>query len=250
MKSVLIIKNGESRQKMIKDYVCLDLETTGLNPKVDKIIEIGAIRVKNGEIEESFQSFVNPGRLLPQKVISLTGICDEDLKSAPFIEDVVSSFLDFSKDYCLLGHSILFDYSFMKKAVLNSGNIKEYERMGVDTLKISRKYLPSLESRKLSYLCEYYGIGQKAHRAYEDALATHKLYQKLWEEFGALGEEDFAPQKLIYNIKKETPVTMAQKEKLRELKKRYNIDYIYDLEHLTRNEASRLTDQIFATYGR
>lgn len=235
---------------MIRDYVCLDLETTGLDPKVDKIIEIGAVRVENGEITDTFQSFVNPGRMLPSKIIELTGIRDEDLKNAPSIDEVLSDFLDFSGNLCLLGHSVLFDYSFMKKAVVNRDGKNKYEREGIDTLKIARKYLTSLESRRLSYLCAYYKIEQKAHRALEDAVATHKLYWKLAEDFYKENEKDFAPQKLIYNVKRETPITKAQKERLSKLIALHKIDYLYDLDCLTRNEASRITDQILATYGR
>lgn len=235
---------------MIKDYVCLDLETTGLNPKVDKIIEIGAVKVKNGEIVDTFQSFVNPGRLLEERIIELTGICDRDLENAPSIEEVLPIFLEFSENLCLLGHSVLFDYSFMKKAVVNFDKQNKYEREGVDTLKIARKYLASLESRKLSSLCAYYKIEQKAHRALEDAMATHELYLKLVEQFYKENEKDFLPQKLIYNVKRESPITKAQKERLSKLITLHKIDYLYDLDCLTRNEASRIIDQILSTYGR
>lgn len=235
---------------MIQDYVCLDLETTGLDPKVDKIIEIGAVRVENGEIVDTFQSFVNPGRMLSEKITELTGISDEDLKNAPSIEEVLPKFLEFSGDLCLLGHSVLFDYSFIKKAFVNMDGKNKYEKEGIDTLKISRKHLASLESRRLSYLCAYYKIEQKAHRALEDAIATHKLYWKLTADFFKGNEEDFQPQRLIYNVKRETPITKAQKERLSKLIALHNIDYLYDLDRLTRNEASRITDQILATYGR
>lgn len=235
---------------MIKDYVCLDLETTGLNPKVDKIIEIGAVKVKNGEIIDTFQTFVNPGRFLEERIIELTGITDKDLENAPFIEEVIPKFLEFSEDMCLLGHSVLFDYSFVKKAIVNADKHIKYERDGIDTLKISRKYLADLESRKLSYLCAYYKIEQKAHRALEDAIATHELYLKLLEQFYEGNEKDFLPQKLIYNVKRETPITQAQKERLSKLITLHHIDNLYDLDCLTRNEASRITDQILSTYGR
>lgn len=235
---------------MIQDYVCLDLETTGLDPKTDKIIEIGAVKVRDGEIVESFQSFVNPGRMLPVKIIELTGIRDEDLKDAPSIEEVLPSFLEFSGEECFLGHSVPFDYSFMKKAVVNMDGKNKYEKMGIDTLKISRKHLASLESRRLSYLCAYYNIEQNAHRALGDAVATHFLYQKLLRDFYVENEEDFVPQKLIYNVKRESPITKAQKERLSKLITLHNIDYLYDLDKLTRNEASRITDQILSTYGR
>ncbi len=235
---------------MIKDYICLDLETTGLDPKTDKIIEIGAIKVLDGKIVDKFCTFVNPGRMLSEKIVELTGICDEDLKGAPPIERVLPEFLAFSGDMCLLGHSILFDYSFMKKAVVNMEKKYTYERVGIDTLKISRKHLQDLESRRLSYLCRYYQIEQKAHRALEDAVATHFLFEKLKEQFYMGNEQDFVPQKLTYNVKRETPITKAQKERLSKLITLHNIDSLYDLDRLSRNEASRITDQILATYGR
>ena len=235
---------------MIQDYVCLDLETTGLDPKTDKIIEIGAIKVRNGEITDTFQSLVNPGRLLSEKIVELTGICDADLKNASTIEEVVPRFLEFAGDDCFLGHSVLFDYSFMKKAVVNYDAKNKYEKMGIDTLKLSRKHLAALESRRLSYLCSYYGIEQKAHRALGDATATHFLYQRLLKEFYMGNEADFVPRQLIYNVKREAPITRAQKERLSKLITLHNIDYIYDLDCLTRNEASRITDQILSTYGR
>lgn len=235
---------------MIQDYVCLDLETTGLDPKTDKIIEIGAVKVRGGEIVDSFQSFVNPGRMLPEKIVELTGICDEDLKDAMSIETVIPKFLEFSGNDCFLGHSVLFDYSFMKKAVVNLDGKNKYEKFGIDTLKISRKHLASLESRKLSYLCAYYGIDQKAHRALGDAMATHFLYQRLLKDFYEGNETDFVPGQLIYSVKRETPITKAQKERLSKLITLHNINYLYDLDCLTRNEASRITDQILATYGR
>ena len=235
---------------MIQDYVCLDLETTGLDPKTDKIIEIGAVKVRGGEVVDTFQSFVNPGRMLSSKIMELTGICDDDLRSAPSIEEVLPAFLEFSREECFLGHSVLFDYSFMKKAVVNRDGKDKYEKLGIDTLKISRKHLASLESRRLSYLCKYYGIEQKAHRALGDAMATHLLYQKLLKDFYDKNEADFVPQKLVYNVKREGPITKAQKERLSKLITLHNIDYLYDLDRLTRNEASRITDQILSTYGR
>ena len=235
---------------MIQDYVCLDLETTGLDPTTDKIIEIGAVKVQDGEIVDTFQSFVNPGRLLSEKIIELTGIHDEDLKDAKPIDDVVPAFLTFIGEDCLLGHSVLFDYSFMKRAVVNLDGKNKFEKAGIDTLKISRKHLTQLESRRLSYLCAYYGIEQKAHRALGDAIATHFLYQRLLKEFYTENEEDFKPYQLIYNVKRQTPITKAQKERLSKLITLHKIDYLYDLDCLTRNEASRITDQILSTYGR
>lgn len=235
---------------MIQDYVCLDLETTGLDPTTDKIIEIGAVKVRGGEIVDTFQCFVNPGRILPEKIVDLTGIKDEDLRAAEPADEVVPVFLEFLGEDYLLGHSVLFDYSFLKRAVVNLDGKNKFEKSGIDTLKISRKHLGQLESRRLSYLCAYYGIEQRAHRALGDAMATHLLYQKLLAEFYKGNEEDFKPGQLVYNVKRQTPITKAQKERLSKLITLHKIDYLYDLDCLTRNEASRITDQILSTYGR
>ena len=140
----------------MNSYVSIDLETTGLNPGRDKIIEIGAVKVLDGERAGTFSSLVNPGRKLEPGITELTGIREEDLRDAPYIEDVLEGVLDFLGDLPLLGHSILFDYSFLKKAAVNAK--KTFEKQAVDTLKIARKYLPELESRSLEYLCRYYHI--------------------------------------------------------------------------------------------
>lgn len=104
---------------MTDSYVCIDLETTGLNPKQDKIIEIGAVRVEGGRIAGQWETFVNPGRKLEERIVELTGIHDEQLADAPGIEEVLPEFLAFAGEQILLGHGVLFDYSFVKKAAVN-----------------------------------------------------------------------------------------------------------------------------------
>ena len=207
------------RLRKTDTYVCVDLETTGLNPKTDKIIEIGAVRVERGRVTGMFESLVNPLRPLAGERI-------------------------------LLGHSVLFDYSFLKKAAVDQG--VAFERAGIDTLRIARRYQAGLESRSLDFLCGHYGIAHRAHRALEDAKAACALYDKLWEEFG--NEEDaekvFAPRELRFQVKKEAPATEAQKKRLYKLLERHKLITDYDLNGLTKNEASRYTDLIFAKYGR
>ena len=102
---------------MYDTYVSIDLETTGLNPKRDRIIEIGAIRVEQGQIVEEFSTFVDPGRKLEERITELTGIRDEDLADAPQLDEVFPKLLEFMGELPLLGHSVLFDFSFLKKAV-------------------------------------------------------------------------------------------------------------------------------------
>lgn len=228
------------------DFTVLDLETTGLKPKTDKIIEIGAVRVRDGAIAETFESFVNPGRKLEERIAALTGICDEELEVAPPIEEVLPLLLTFIGEDILVGHRILFDYSFVKKAAVNQKLI--FEKQGIDTLRIARKHLPQLESRRLPFLCEYFGIPLNAHRAVSDARGTAALYLKLAEAF--VDEEVFRPLPLIYQVKKESPITQRQKEQLYKLIEKHKLVVDYDIDKLTRNEASRQVDKIILKYGR
>ena len=140
----------------MKEYVSVDVETTGLAPKQDKIIEIGAVRVRDGQIVESFTSFVNPGRILPAHITGLTGILQEQVDEAETMESVLPAFLEFAGDLPLVGHRILFDYGFLKRAAVNMR--LDFERSGVDTLKLSRQFLSELPSRRLSALCEHFEL--------------------------------------------------------------------------------------------
>ena len=159
---------------MMDSYVSIDLETTGLNPRTDKIIEIGGVKVLDGKVSATFSALVNPGRKLERQITELTGLRDEDLTEAPFIGEVLPELLAFLEELPLLGHSVLFDFSFLKKAAADEKLV--FEKQAVDTLQIARKYLRTLESRRLDALCEYYGIPHHAHRALGDAEATDALW--------------------------------------------------------------------------
>lgn len=244
------------------NYVGFDLETTGLNPKYDKIIEIGAVRVKNGEPVDTFSTFVNPARSLPTRIVELTGIRDENVADAPYIDEILDSFLQFVGEDVLLGHNILFDYAFIKKAAVNRK--KAFEKQGIDTLRIAKRFLSDLESRQLGYLCDYYQIELDAHRALNDAVAAHRIYQILAREYGDQEEELFQPKPLIYSVKKESPATPKQLELLQKLVVQYHLqweegvlypvanvtDESIDLEKITKNEASRLIDKLLANFRR
>lgn len=232
----------------MNSYISLDLETTGLNPKLDKIIEIGAAKVIDGCVTDCFSSFVNPGRTLPEHVVSLTGISEVDLAGAPKAKDIIPLLIDFCEDLPLLGHRILFDYSFVKHEAVNLGI--PFERSGIDTLKISRACLPDLPSKRLTDMCKYYDIPLVAHRAFNDAEATSLLFMALKKDFGKKYPKSFEPETLIFKIKRESPIRKQQKEKLEALISRYGIDCPYNLSMLTRNEASRYYDQIIAKHGK
>ena len=135
----------------------------------------------------------------------------------------------------------------------------------MDTLQIARRYLPELPHRNLGYLCQYYEIPHHAHRALEDAKATDRLFRKLVEQFyreetgGQASTESiekkannnlFEPQPLHFQVKRDTPATKPQKERLYRLAEQHKITLEVDVEKLTRSEASRLADKILAKYGR
>ena len=125
-----------------------------------------------------------------------------------------------------------------------------FEKKGIDTLKIARKFLPDLESRSLGFLCNHFGIEHSAHRALADAKATAMLYDKLTELFYEGNEKDFQPVPLLYQAKRETPITIPQKEQLYKLIDKHKLKVEYEVEKLTRNEASRIISQLLVEYGR
>lgn len=231
-----------------KSYLAVDLETTGLNPARDRILEIGALRVKEGQVEAEFCCMVNPGILLGEKVMEITGITNEMAAEGMEPEAAVRAFLEFAGDFPLLGHRILFDYSFLKTAAGRLGCT--WERRGIDTLEICRRFMPGEEKKNLGAACRFYGIPvMGSHRAIWDAWSAHELYQEVCRRYPP---EDavFAPRPLIYRVKKEQPASKRQKERLQELLKYHKIKAPVQVDCLTRSEASRLTDQITGKYGR
>lgn len=236
---------------MIHTYVAIDIETTGLNPKTDRIIELAAIKIESGKVVDTFETLINPRKSLSDFTRNLTGIQEEELQNAPDIQDIIESFIKFCDGFVLLGHNVIFDYSFIKRNAVNLG--LDFEKEGIDTLRIARKNLPDLEKRSLSYLCEYYNIENKnQHRALDDAEAAATLYNRLVLEFGDKedGREVFLPQKLNYEIKKEGPITKAQKKYLNNLLEYHNLTIEEEIEYLTKNEASRKIDFVISSYGR
>ena len=164
---------------MTNTYIAIDLETTGLSAKLDKIIEIGAVKFTDGKETDVFSTYVNPGIRLPERIIELTGIRDADVEGALDMEDLLEELDVFLGEEVLLGHNLLFDFSFLKKAF--SYKKRKFEKTGIDTLKIARACLPQMEHKGLGDLCAFYKIPLKAHRAVEDARAAGLLYQRLTE---------------------------------------------------------------------
>lgn len=243
----------------VTSFVCFDIETTGLNPQADKVIEIGAVKVKDKKIVEFFSELINPGVKLSPLITNLTGISDDMLKDADTEEQVIQKFVDFTEDYVVIGHNIMFDYSFIKTAAgrihagkIHSGIIHSgFEKRGIDTLELCRKLHGNLESRSLESMCRYYNINNEhAHRAYEDAKATVMLYVNLCNEFFQINPQVFEPKQLIYKVKKVQFITKKQKNYLIDLLKYHNIDIVQPIDVLTQSEASKWIDEIIFNHGR
>lgn len=237
------------KRDVVADYVAIDVETTGLDPKVEKIIEIGAVKVEGGRVTEEISTLINPRRELTSRIQELTGITEDMVAEAPGIEDVIGEYEEFCRGYPLLGHKILFDYSFLKRAAVNHG--LAFEKEGVDTLTLCRKFMPQEEKKNLTSACVFYGVDQgKVHRALGDARSAHRLFEEIKKRHILEDEEVFYPKPLIYKIKREQPATKRQKEVLQELLKYHKINLTVQIDYMTRNEVSRMTDKIISQYGR
>lgn len=228
---------------MIDTYISIDLETTGLNPAEDRIIEVGAVLVEDGIIKDTLDILINPGIHIPAKITEITGITDAMVKDAPQLGDVIHSIFGFLGNYIILGHNVQFDYSFLKKAA-SDFNIP-FARNGIDTCAIAKKVLPDIKSRSLEYLCGYFNIKNTHHRALADAYSALEVYKRLC----LISYSDSYVKELHYRIPRQEPATDKQKAFLRRLIAGYNIIYDKDIEGLTKSMASKEIDGILSVYG-
>lgn len=234
---------------MIEDYVAIDLEMTGLNAKRDSILEIGAVRVKQKKVVDTYQAMIHPHMELSEEVTRLTGITNDMAGKGRELDDVFPEIADFCGDFLLLGHNVIFDYGFLKQAARNCD--LEFEHRGMDTLKLARKLLPPEEKKTLQTLCDRFGIvRERRHRALDDAKAAGELYEILETAYEARQPEVFQPYPLVYKVKKLQPATKRQKIHLKELAEYHQLKLSVSWETLTKNEASRQIDKIIAQHGR
>lgn len=235
---------------MLEQYVAVDLEMTGLRAKTDRILEIGAVKVVEHQIAGTYQALVNPSMKIPGEITELTGITNDMVRSLGVPEqEAVEGFFDFCGTLPIAGHNIMFDYSFLKQYAVN--HKVSFEKEGVDTLKLARKFLPEAEKKTLDYLCGCLDIRrQQNHRALEDAKAAGHLLEYLLERFGEEEAEAFRPVPLVYRAKKQSPATERQKRYLKELLDYHKIEADMEIDSLTRSEVSRKTDRILVQYGR
>ena len=180
-----IVVHGEQDIGFGDEYVAFDLETTGLSSANDRIIEIGAVVMKNGEELDRFQTFVDPQRSLEKKIVELTGITHEMLKGAPKIEEVLPEFLKFVNGRVLVAHNSDFDTGFIRAACARQG--LPYTYTAADTLILSQNMLPQLNKFKLDIVSNALSLPDfNHHRAADDAvtcgLIMHRLMARMEEE--------------------------------------------------------------------
>ena len=195
--SISVVR-GRSAEPLDGTFIVFDLETTGLNPASEEITEIAAVRVVEGEIRDSFQTYVNPHKPIPAEITELTGISDETVADAPDLDKAVPEFLAWAGEgqYPLVAHNAGFDMGFLRRACQRLGIEREFT--SIDTLEMSRLMLPHMHKFKLNILAKELQVGPfEHHRASEDAAVLGRIYVKLLkrlrEEMHAVTTADINP---------------------------------------------------------
>ncbi len=171
-------EKGKSLLKNLLSYTVIDIETTGLDPRFDEIIELGAIRIRNGVESERFEQLVKPDRPIDEFITELTGITNEMLESAPNIQTALPDFLQFIGDDFVVGHNVNFDINFiydtstyyLKKPFTNSF---------VDIMRLSRRLFPDLPNHKLNTLSKHFKVNIPSHRGISDCISTFQCYEAI-----------------------------------------------------------------------
>ena len=193
LKDIVVNSKG---QDIHGSYVVFDIETTGFSPVVNKIIEIGAVRVENGAIVDKFSTFVNPKVPIPFRIENLTGINDNMVLDAPDIETVLPKFLEFSEGAVMVAHNASFDMSFIEHNCVLQGIEREFTT--ADTVAMARFLLPGLNRFKLDTVAKAVGVSlENHHRAVDDAGCTAEIFVKfvkMLEERNILTLDDLNAQ--------------------------------------------------------
>lgn len=170
------------------DFIAFDLETTGTVPGVDQIVEIGAVKFVNGQVESTFVTLVNPGRPMPPAASAVNGITDDMLVGQPRIETLLESFAQFCGETPMVAHNASFDTQFL------TADIKRHEMCApsglvLDTLPISRKVFPGLPNYKLNTLVQHLKlVNDNAHRAQADAIVCGQLFMEMLKRISVAGK--------------------------------------------------------------
>ncbi len=181
------VKNDKG-QKLTGNYVVFDLETTGIGAKSNQIIEIGAVKVEEGKIGETFSTFVNPLRPIPYPIQQLTGIDDSMVSNARTIQEVLPEFIQFCEGCVMVAHNASFDIGFIEQKAKEQGILVDYTV--IDTVSVARALLPDLKRYKLDTVAKRLGVSlENHHRAVDDATATAEIFVRMLDR---LSEKDIA----------------------------------------------------------
>ena len=182
---------GKRKSGYLADYVVFDLETTGISPETDAIIEISAIKVIAHQVTEEFSTLVNPGRHIPAAATAVNNITDDMVRNAPELTQALGEFLRCVGDMVLVGHNIhTFDTNFIYDAVWQVCG-KEFCNDYVDTLYMARQCLPELSHHTLTDVAAHFRIETEgAHRALADCVMNQKCYEELGKTLNALKEKE------------------------------------------------------------
>jgi DNA polymerase III epsilon subunit family exonuclease len=157
-------------------FAVVDIETTGLSASYHKIIEIAALKYRNGKVIEKFSSLIDPKEVIPRFITRLTGIDNDMVKGMPTIDKVIPNLKDFISDLPFVAHNAGFDYRFLDNACYENLNVN-LSNEKICTCRLARRLLPFLEKKKLGHICEHFGIeNDAAHRAMGDALVTAEIF--------------------------------------------------------------------------
>lgn len=165
-----------NREKnLVDDYVVFDLETTGFDPKTNKIIEIGALKYQNNKLVDSLDILVNPECPIPYEITNITGIDNEMVNNEKTIEEALPKFLEFIGSLPLVAHNSSFDLSFIEENI-NRLNLPMIQNTNIDTVYLSRRYIPT-HNHKLETLKHYFKLDYGSHRSLEDCYTTNYVYE-------------------------------------------------------------------------
>lgn len=175
-------KKGKSLLTKTKNFVSIDIETTGLSTVFDEIIEIGAIKYQNGEPIDTFSSLIKPIEPIDEFITELTGITNEMLESAPSLYSVLPSFLEFIEDNIIVGHNVNFDINFLYDAC-EQYDYKSLSNDFIDTMRVSRRLYKDWDNHKLDTLINYFNLNKRElHRGLDDCKLTALCYLRMIED--------------------------------------------------------------------
>ncbi len=246
IKIIIANHNDEKTIKKDGEFIVIDIETTGLSFKNDRITEIGAVKIKNGNIVDSINWLINPQMEIPQKIQDLTGITNEMVKDAPKLNSIIEEIKLYFGEYPIVAHNAVFDYTFMRNAFEAYG--ESIENTVIDTVEMAKLILPEFKRYNLKSLCKKLKIDlENHHRASDDARAAAEIFINMLEkhesdDLGMINEE--AKSKIDFKKSKTHHVTMYAKNSeglrnLYELVTMSHIDYFYKKPRIVKSELTK-----------